>query len=138
MKRLLAVSVLLLSAFLVGAQAAPYTGMTASWDFRLFPACSATLTANCVTSFTFSMQFNNTPVGTPVTVAVPATTSTTAPTPIPCNNCIAAGTFTNWGVYLGCYTANYKDVNGVIQPGPVACITKQFPDQSAFSGLAWQ
>jgi hypothetical protein len=142
MKKLLRVSLLLgavLGLWLISrAQAASPTGIIVSWDFRVYPACSATLTANCVLNFTFAMQFNNAPIGTPLTVALPATVSATAPTPIPCNNCIPAGTFTNWGTYLGCYTANYKDVNGIAQAGAVACITKQFPDQSAFSGLAWQ
>jgi hypothetical protein len=114
--------------FQTNAAGAP-TGIIFDYDFSqpANRACSATITTNCVSGFSFTMQLNNASFGAPVqNILLPATINAAGPTlGITCSNCIPA--LTNLGNYTLCVQTNYRDVNGIGQAGNSACLTYSIP-----------
>jgi hypothetical protein len=106
----------------VGPAGAPApTGILFDYDFTKAQnkACSATVTTNCVSGFTLTTQSGATQVGAAVSIALPATISSTAVT----TNIPASYTApTNLGNYSACLQVNFKDAAGAVQGGPQICV----------------
>lgn len=120
MKRAAAVLLTIL-LFIPWTSAAPPTSVFFDYDFNVKQenrACSSTVTTACVNSFTVDFLSTSasgvtTSVGSPQTVALPATISATASTALACNNCVP--TLTYPGQYSVRVATNYRDSSGTLR-----------------------
>ena len=97
------------------------TAVLFDYDFTqpLNKACSSTVTSNCVSGFTVTLAQGSTAIGSPVSVALPATISSTGPT-VGISGALPA--ISAMGQYTVTVQVMFKDATGTVQGGPVAAL----------------